>query len=1460
MQFKQRMLLSLLLLPLTLAVLWSSRFMTAHFNENASDAIHKLNAEDAPAPAIHHKLKGLERKAESAKWFLEQRTYPFGFIPQDAEIRALEDVRNRMMPALQSQGVSLAKSAAANLTWEFSGPGNIGGRLRGLLVHPNNPNLIYVGSASGGVWKSNDGGGTWSPTMNDLITLNISALAFKPGDPNTIYAGTGEGFLSDGLPGRGLLKTTDGGQTWTRISAANGLNSSFITELAVSPANPNVIYAASREAVPQYLSSYPTETTPDPGVSAIFKSTDAGQTWQDVTSGKGIDPAPNFPFDNMATDVVVSPADANTVYGAFGVYYESGGIWKSTNGGQAWTKLTNGLPNAASANEGYGRIELAMSPSNPSVLYASFTYRKKQGDTSTLKDQGMLGIWKTADAGQSWTQVTTPQSTAQRNIRDGYTTPLGQQGNYDNAIIVHPTDPNTVFVAGLDIYKTTDGGNTWSQVSFWIERNPDNLPYVHADHHAFAFDRSTTPPTLYNGSDGGIARTKDLGANWEILNKDLGVTQFYYLAVDPTNPNNMLGGAQDNGTPAMIDGNKNGWFDVTGGDGGPSHFDYNDPRTVYASVYGVAMSRFTPDLGWKDIGFTDGSNGITQDDVNGAAFFAPYEISPNNPNVLVLGTNRVLKTTNRGDSWTAISNTGGGLPLVTVAIAEGSDDIIWFGTQASQQSKSQIVKTENGGTNYTNVTAANLPDRYVTDIEFDPSNNRTVYLTYSGYGTPHVFKSTDAGANWTNITNNLPDVPVNTAQVHPQQANTIFLGTDVGVFMSDNGGQVWQPCNNGLPTVQVVALVLNTTLNKIFAGTHGRGAYSATLGGGGGAAVLNVDAQELEIKVRPGNIATKTFNLSNSGTANLNFNILATGPANNSFAPAPNQAVLMNRLVALDQPAALRAPAAKILKDPAEARLQNTSAAAANALVLNASPAAPQAEDVLILDDGNNAPDDFIGLGGSADFYWMNGFQLSSFSFQLQAFDFYMRTENASNNTVNVAVLDANGFTLISGNLSLATAPSGGWFRATLNPALPFAQGETFYLQVGAPANIAYPAGTDKNAQVRNSSFYYNPQTNQYVPLSGISGFENGAFLIRAAGTKITPVNQPPVAVGTISKTQASVNESITFDASQSFDLDGQITQYNWNFGDGNSSSQAVTTRAYSRAGTFTVTLTVTDNQGATGQATGQVTITGPTNQPPVARAQVTPNPANVNQQITFNGSTSSDPDGQITQYAWNFGDGTTSNLQIAAKSYAQPGAFNASLTVTDNNGATGQITVQVTVNAPPSRLTVSPTNGSVPANGVQLITVRFDAQGLAEGNYQGQLSLTSNGGNLVIPVRILVSNTVGVEEEATELPVTFRLEQNYPNPFWSEAASRLTGKPETMIPYALPSESRVRLHIFDVSGRQVAQLVEGLQTAGEYRARWNGRDAHGNRVPSGVYLYRLEVAASNGERAIFTKKLTLMK
>jgi len=1226
--------------------------------------------ERSPMP---RKLSGVERKAASAERYIAQRMYGLGYIPQDAEIHAVDHVRTRMIPAMQAQQ-SLQKSSAASLVWKNHGPGNIGGRLRGVVVHPDNPNIIYVGSVSGGVWKSTDRGVSWFPTMNDLITLNISALVMKPGDPNTLYAGTGEGFFfTDNLPGRGILKTMDGGNTWKRVHIAQGLNSPFITAIAVSPAEPNVVYAAGRQAAPQRANIYPplpVETIPDRGVSAIFKSVDGGETWQDVTKGKGIDHNASIINDDFPADVVVSPTDANVVYAAFGLY-GSGGIWKSINGGQTWSRLRSGLPNASLRNMGYGRIKLAMAPSDPDVIYASFAYDHKSGDTINLMEGATLGIWKTTDGGQLWTQVTTPLTINQHNRNQNNTTALGQQGNYAHTMIVHPTDPNTVFVGGLDIYKTTEGGNTWSQVSMWIEPghrwNPENLPYAHGDHHVLAFDHSTDPPTLYNGSDGGVARSRDLGTTWEVLNKDLGVTQFYTFAVHPTNPDIMMGGTQDTGTPMLLSGQDNLWHDVTGADGWQAYFDYADPTRIYVAQQQLTMFRATIDYAIggftasKNIGYNGGSNGITQRDAQKADFFPPYELSPNDPKVLVLGTNRVLQSKNRGDSWTAISAEFN-IALATVAIGEGNDSVIWVGAYDGK-----VFKTENNGTNWTQVTHPNLPTRFITDIEFDPSNINTVYLTYSGYGAPHVFKTTDAGASWTNLTSNLPDIPANTIQVHPQQPYRLFLGTDIGVFMSEDGGQTWQPCMNGLPTVQVAAIVLNTNTNRVYAATHGRGVYSAKLDVGEHAE-LNVAVDEISLQMQPGYSRSATFTISNTGNANLSYSIMAAEPSRASGASlAKLLSNLANanphRLPKLDL-AAARTPLAKGVASA----LFTKSASAAT------SPASTTGADVLVLDDADNSADTFLGLGSGnkKGFTWSNVFSLHEFGFRLESFDFFMRTELVAVDTFYFAIMDANGQIFAQGNSILPSSINGGWFRIPLFEPLTFNADSSFSIAVGVTGAIGFPAGTDVDASVPKHSFYFDHGLSRYVPLDAIAGFENAAFLIRANGSK--------AGVG--------------------------------------------------------------------------------------------------------------------------------------------------------------------------SRLSVSPASGTVAPGASQTITVTFDAQGLAEGKYYGHLNLTSNGGEHTVPVAILVSNTVHVDDHSVAVPAAFQLEQNYPNPF----------NPETSIRYVLPHEGNITLAVFDLNGRRVASLESGLKTAGQHVIRWNGRDSVGNHVPSGVYFYRLEATSASGAMTTLTKKMTVMK
>ncbi|MCB0277057.1 MAG: PKD domain-containing protein, partial [Calditrichaeota bacterium] len=362
-----------------------------------------------------------------------------------------------------------------------------------------------------------------------------------------------------------------------------------------------------------------------------------------------------------------------------------------------------------------------------------------------------------------------------------------------------------------------------------------------------------------------------------------------------------------------------------------------------------------------------------------------------------------------------------------------------------------------------------------------------------------------------------------------------------------------------------------------------------------------------------------------------------------------------------------------------------------------------------------------------------------------------------STNTVYVGVYsDLNGTALAEGILNLNIAPNGNWFTATLNPAIQFNPNETFYLVVGADGFISFPAGFDYTATVPNNSFYFDVATSAWVNINTIPAFANGAFLVRASGDYIGGSNNPPTAVANV-PSSGQVNQSVTFDGSGSFDTDGSITAYAWNFGDGTNANQAVASHSYSSAGTFTWSLTVTDDDGATGQTSGQITITG---------------------------------------------------------------------------GGGG------------SRLTVAPTSGTVAPGGSQTITATYDAIGQNAGTYNGTIQITGNGGTINLPVSVFVDPSVGIDDDVV-VSEGFSLGQNYPNPF----------NPTTEIAYRLENSGPVSLTVYNSLGQKVRTLVNSNQPAGAFQVRWDARNDQGQPVVSGVYIYTLRA----GQQTL-TRKMTLTR
>jgi photosystem II stability/assembly factor-like uncharacterized protein len=723
---------------------------------------------------------------EAFEYWYNQRAFPYDIIPQNAYINAFRHVQRTMLKDrnLRSESVDTSQ-------WVSIGPNNVGGRILAIAVNPINPRVLWIGSASGGLWKSTTAGKgaiAWTFVSTGYPTLAVSSIALSPSNPNIMFIGTGEvgGYYRAGqigtpgassTYGMGVLKSTDGGVTWS----VTGLVWTFpqitaVQKVLLNPQNPNTIYAATTEGA--------------------FKSVDAGATWTKAHDAL------------MAMDIVINPADTSILYATYGQSNSTvnPGLYKTTNAGVTWTLLSGGLPTS-----NYGRASLAISPINPQVLYAGI---------ANARSSQLLGLYRTTDGGSHWARISTTPNY------------VGGQGWYDNVVAIHPADVSIVFCSGLDIYKTFSQGSEWEQKSHWnngynhvispggAEGPPD---YAHADHHAITFD-PTNPQTMYFGTDGGIFVSTDGGETFEGRNGGLITTQFYGgLANADSDSLIALGGLQDNGT-LKYEG-YNFWSKVYGGDGGWCAIDPINSDFLYQEYVYLSLSKST-DGGYSWHAITQGlSTGYSD-----ANFIAPFVISPSSPNILYAGARTVFKSTDGGEYWLA-TNDGSdlnGVPVACIGVSYQSSDTLIAGTGSGGHSLCEIFSSCDGGATWTNVTDT-LPHRYPTDISFDPGSSSVAYITYSGYGTSHVFKTTNVGQSWINISSNLPDIPTQSVVVDPFYANHIYVGTDLGVFRTLDGGASWHEYNTGMPPAMVLDLGISKKNRVLRAATHGSGVYERVL-------------------------------------------------------------------------------------------------------------------------------------------------------------------------------------------------------------------------------------------------------------------------------------------------------------------------------------------------------------------------------------------------------------------------------------------------------------------------------------------------------------------------------------------------------------------------------------------------------------------------------------------------------
>ena len=715
---------------------------------------------------------------QALQFMTMKRAYPNQDIPADAYYKAYEYSKQ------------LLKKETNNLLvyqWDQIGPHNIGGRTLDVEFNWQNPNTVFAGAASGGLWRSYTGGVgalAWERIETGYPLLGVSSIAISREDSNIIYIGTGEVYnyqnalggevirTTRGSYGIGILKSTDYGQTWSMILDWSYNQERGVNEVEIDPNNSSIVWAATSEG--------------------IYKSTDAGLSWNNVHNVI------------MGFDIVINPINSNIVYVTHGNLGSTGhGIYRTTDSGNTWQKLSNGLPSSFN-----GKAILSLYYSNPQILYASIG----NGSTSGA------GTWlcKTTNGGDNWTIVNTTD----------YAT---YQGWYSHWVGVHPTNPNFILTGGIDVFKSTNGGIDLSRKTDWaawyfgvtIPGDPEGPPYyVHADQHSVTF-HPDNPSIIYLGTDGGVFRTTDGGENYEGCNGGYQSTQFYNgFSSSFTVSNLSLGGMQDNAT-AIYEGTV-AWRRVIGGDGCQTGIDPVNNNILYGTSQYLNMQKSTnAGTSWFSINPSSKDN---------PAFVAPYIICRSNPSVIYAGSRKFHRSTNGGSSWT-LGNSGAALDgneILSIGVSSTSTDTVYVAT-APISSRARVFRSTDGGTTFTNITGI-LPDRYPDDIAVDPLDSRIVYIVFSGFGTSHLFKSTDAGTSWIDIGSSLPDVPSSAIVIDPNNTNNLFFGNDIGVYVSPDAGQTWYEYMNGLPqTMMIMDLSIVRSSNSIRAVTHGNGVYEAAI-------------------------------------------------------------------------------------------------------------------------------------------------------------------------------------------------------------------------------------------------------------------------------------------------------------------------------------------------------------------------------------------------------------------------------------------------------------------------------------------------------------------------------------------------------------------------------------------------------------------------------------------------------
>jgi photosystem II stability/assembly factor-like uncharacterized protein len=799
-----------LLLTLFAAALTTALLFTVPPQENVRDAAWADQQEAKLMNALRHAAPGSDRafkaqlKLDRLEAWRQDRPQP-GFPDEFAkvlwEMRVPSDrTAPEYIPGYRFREIEKARTnlrpADKAVTWTMRGPGNVAGRARAIVVDPIDPtgDTWYIASVGGGVWKTADAGANWSNLMDDAPSLAIQSLVMAPSDQDVMYAGTGESYYNiDTMNGNGMLKSLDRGVTWTPVaSTTNDVRFNNVSRILVSPTDPDTVIVSTT------LGRYKGDLTPE---SNIFKSTDGGATWtvKHTEVGGSAFTTPRI------TQLIADPNDFSVQYAAI----DQGGIMKSTDAGETWNDINNGIGFTG------GRFEIAISPVDSDYLYAS------------AEGSSHAELWVSWNGGATWNETF--------EAFGGEPNWLGGQGWYDNAIVCHPTDPTIVYVGGPQLYQITLAGigstsrNTSALASYW---------FPHPDHHVLTIvEPSGGGWYLLGTNDGGVTRTASGSTGFTMPTDGMVTTQFYGIDKRP-GASAYVGGTQDNGTwLSPVDPDEtSAWTPVIGGDGYETSWHFDDPQKIIGGYQYNGLNR-SLDGGQT---WTSATSGLADTGSGAAPFITKIGKSAKRPDHLfAVGSNGIWRSTDFGGSWSQANvnsaDWGDLSSFMDVRVSKADPDIVWGGSRMDNLGK--IVFSTDGGANFTGTPVyADVVMGRISGLATHPTEPNTAYVLFSFAERPKILKTTDLGANWTDIsgfgtgsvsTNGFPDVAVYDLVVWPNDPQHIWVGTEIGLVESLDGGATWALADNGLPAVGIWFLA--QVEDEIVAGTHGRGIWSTTI-------------------------------------------------------------------------------------------------------------------------------------------------------------------------------------------------------------------------------------------------------------------------------------------------------------------------------------------------------------------------------------------------------------------------------------------------------------------------------------------------------------------------------------------------------------------------------------------------------------------------------------------------------